>query len=129
MPVVDEASTRARVRPDVGAGVSLETFALVHRAMLEREEVWGYLRGRRVRFCPHVLGWRGEDPHVLGLLLQDRREQPPDGGSWGWLLEWQWVPLADLSIPIARKGEWVACPRDQRPAAAEFLTTIFAEAA
>jgi hypothetical protein len=129
MPVVNAASTRGRARPDVGAGVPLETFALVHRAMLDCEEVWAYLKGRRVRFCPHALGWRGETPHVLGLLLRDRHERLADGGGWEWLLEWQWLPLADLTIPIARKGEWIACPRDQRPAASEFLTTVFAEAA
>lgn len=127
MPVANETSTRGRVRPDVGAGVSLETFALVHRAILQREQVWSFLKGRRTRFCPHALGWRDEDPHVLGLLIQDRHEQLLDDGGWEWLLEWQWMRLADLAIRVARKSEWITCPRDQRPAAAEFLTTVYVE--
>jgi hypothetical protein len=42
-------------------------------------------------------------------------------------MEWQWIRLADLSIPFARKAEWVTCPRELRPAT-DFLSHIVIEA-
>ncbi len=128
MPAADAASTRGRARPDIGAGVPLETFALAQRAMLRREQIWGYLKGWRIRFCPHALGWRGDDPYVLGLILEDRQERLLNESVRETLLEWQWVRLADLAIPVALKGEWISCPKGRRPAASEFLTEVYAEA-
>ncbi len=128
MPAANAVSTRGRVPPDIGAGVPLETFSLVHRAMREGHQIWAYLKGWRIRFCPHALGWRGDDPHVLGLIVEDRQERFLNGGSLVTLPEWQWLRLADLAIPIAVKGEVITRAKTRRPAASEFLTEVYAEA-
>jgi len=120
------ASTASRTGDDIAPAVPLETFALIQRAILHREQLWGYCKGQGIRICPHALGWRGEDPFVLGLVINDRRE-PVEGASWEWLMEWQWVRLADLQIPFARKGDWVTCPREHRPST-DFLTHVYIEA-
>ncbi len=120
--------TEGRTSLHIGCGVSLDTFAIVHQAIIHREEVWAYRKGQGIRFCPHALGWRGDDPYVLGLILRERREGLRDGASWEWLMEWQWLGLRDLEVPLARKGEWMTCPADRRPCAAEFLTEVYAQA-
>ncbi len=126
MPLAQEMSTRGRVRPD-GVGISSETFPQLHQAIVERQEIEGFLKGWRIRFCPHALGWREDDPYVLGLLLEDGQARFPDGGSSEWLLEWRWLRLADLTLPVARKGGSITCPIGQRPAASAFLTEVEAE--
>jgi hypothetical protein len=106
----------------------VETIGLVRRAICAREQVAGYLEGQGVRLCPHALGWRGEDIYVLGLVLRQRREPVADGPDWEWLMDWRWIRLADLRIPVAQKGDWVTCPRAQRPNASAFLTRVYVEA-
>ncbi len=128
MPVTNALSTRGRTKTDIGSGVPLEMFTLVHQAILKHEQIWGYLKGWRIRFCPHALGWRHDDPHVLALMLKDRQERFLDADRREWLLEWQWLRLADLAIPIPRKGEWITRPKESRPAVSEFLTEVYVEA-
>jgi hypothetical protein len=106
----------------------VETIGLVRRAICAHEQVAGYLEGQGVRLCPHALGWRGADLYVLGLVLRQRREPVADGPAWEWLMDWQWIRLVDLRIPVAQRGDWVTCPRDQRPSASEFLTRTCVEA-
>ncbi len=122
------ASTMSRRPPDIAGGVSLETFALVRRAIQNREQLWSCCGGQALRFCPHALGWRGDAAYVLGLVLRERREPAADGATWEWLMEWRWIRLADLEIPSARRGDWIASPREQRPRATEFLTRVYLEA-
>jgi hypothetical protein len=56
------ASTVSRTRVEIAPAVSLETFILIHRAILHREQLWGYCKGQPVRLCPHALGWRATMP-------------------------------------------------------------------
>jgi len=120
------ASAISRGSGAIATGPSLEGFVLIQDAMRRKEQVWGYLDGQCVRFCPHALGWREAEPYVLGLALEPRRDAPMEGGGWEWLLEWRWIRLADLRIPCARKGEWVTSPREQRPPAS-FLSAVYQE--
>ena len=115
-------------RSSAGSGIApaLESFAFIERAMRSKEQVWGYLDGRPVRFCPHVLGWREAEPFVLGLVMEPRHDAPVEGGGWEWLANWQWIRLADLQIPCARKGQWITCPREQRPPSS-FLSAVYRE--
>jgi hypothetical protein len=101
---------------EVGGGVPLETFAVVYHAIVEQEQVRAYMQGADVRFYPHALGWRHEDPYVLGLVL---------GAETA--LNWQWLRLADLEIPTAHKTDWLTCPPETRPQAARFLTETYVE--
>jgi hypothetical protein len=124
--VILASSTSPR---DAGSmGGEVDVLGLVRKAIRDREQVSAYLEGQGVQFCPHVLGWRGQDLYVLGLALRHRSEPVADGPSWEWLMEWQWIRVADLQIPVARKGEWVTCPRTQRPSAEAFLTDVYVEA-
>jgi hypothetical protein len=114
---------------DTRPGVQkIEVLGLLRSAICAREQIAGYLEGQGVRFCPHALGWRGEDLYVLGLVLRERHEPVADGPAWEWLMDWRWIRLADLHISVAYKGDWVTCPRTQRPSASEFLTRVYVEA-
>ncbi len=119
------SSTVPRHSTDVQS--DLEALGLVHRAILHREQVWGYYKGQGIRICPHALGWRGHEAYVLGLIVRDRREPIVEGSGWEWLMEWQWIRLTDLGIPFARKGDWVTCPREHRPPT-DFLSHVVIEA-
>jgi len=103
-----------------------DAIALICGAMRVHAQVRGYLDGRGIRFCPHALGIRGEDTYVLGLVLDERREPVANGPDWRWLMEWRWIRVADLQIPIAEKGDWMTSPRSQRPSA-DFLTEVYVE--
>jgi hypothetical protein len=103
---------------------SLEIFGLLREAIVRRAQVWAILHGERIHFCPHALGWRGDEAYVQALVLQERRENVIEGGTWQWLPSWQWVRLADLEIPVVRRGEWITCPPEQRPEL-DFLTLAY----
>jgi hypothetical protein len=105
----------------------LDHCALVRGAIRDRQQVCASVGGRPVRLCPQALGWRGEEAYVQAVVLQERRGPGIEGGPWQWLLSWQWIRLADLAISCAVAGEWVTCPRDQRPDR-DFLTQVVCEA-
>jgi hypothetical protein len=121
------AGTRGWTRLEVGGGVPLETFAVVYHAIVEHQQVRACLKGHHITFCPHALGWRHEDPYVLGLILSDRRPTPPEPRDAEAPVEWQWLRLADLEIPTSHKGDWLTRPPDLRPQAARFLTETYVE--
>jgi hypothetical protein len=91
---------------EVGGGVPLETFAVVYHAIAEREQVQAYLEGRGVRFYPHALGWRYEEPYVLGLMLGAETT-----------LNWEWLRLADLesATPARQTGSRARRKRARKP--------------
>ena len=97
---------------------SLEIFGLLREAIVRRAQVWAILHGEPIHFCPHALGWRGDEAYVQALVLQERREDVSEGSTW------QWVRLADLEIPVVRHGEWIMCPPEQRPDL-DFLTLAY----
>jgi hypothetical protein len=103
---------------------SLEIFGLIREAIVRRAQVWANLHGGPIHFCPHALGWRDDDAYVQALVLQERRAGVVEGGTWQWLPNWQWLRLADLEIPVLRRGDWITCPPEQRPALS-FLTLTY----
>jgi hypothetical protein len=105
----------------------LDIFALIREAMTQRAQVWAYLEGQAVHFCPRALGWRGDEAYVLALVLPDRFAEGFKGGTRQGRLGWRWLRLADLRIPALRRGEWISFPRDQQPATS-FLTRVYCEA-
>jgi hypothetical protein len=129
---LSDRTTNPHAAAEIAPHVSLETFALIREAIAQRAQVWAYVGGRGIRFCPHALGWRGEDAYVQVLVLPERHGSVGEGGTndgaWPWLLAWQWLKLADLTIPCLRQGEWITCAGDQRPAT-NFLTRLYCEAA
>jgi hypothetical protein len=121
------ASRQSTATRDAAAAQGLlGVFALVREAIVRHAQVWAYVDGRALHFCPQTLGWRGEEPYVQALVLRERPEGAHEG--WAWLVGWQWLRLADLRIPALRDGEWISCPRDQRPRTI-FLTSIYCDAA
>jgi hypothetical protein len=105
-----------------------DSFALIREAIAERSQVWAYVDGRAIHFCPQTLGWHGDDAYVHALVLQPRPGSVVEGGTWQWLLRWQWIRLADLQIPTLGGGQWIGCPREQRPDT-NFLSRVYCEAA
>ena len=113
-----KGSTAPRVAAANVGQISLEIFGLIRETIVRQAQVWANLHGERIHFCPHALGWRGDEAYVQALVLQERREDVIEGGTW------QWVRLADLEIPVIRRGEWITCPPEQRPDL-DFLTLAY----
>jgi len=110
-----------------GAGVPAEQLNVIRGAIARREQVWAYRAGRLVRLCPHALGWREDEPYVLALVLRERPGGAIEGARWERLLGWEWLPVAALESPCPRRGDWITCPREQRPPT-DFLSIICCEA-
>lgn len=121
------SETRSPRPGEISQGVDLDTLALVHGAIRNKEELWGYMEGRGIRLCPHAVGQRGDEIYVLGLVIREREGVVVEGAGWEWLTEWRWIRLAELQIPVAHRGEWITCPQDRRPPR-DFLTRIYVEA-
>ncbi len=123
-----EQSTARQAIEENGGKPLLDTVALIREAIGARAQVWADVHGHTVRFCPQALGWRGDDAYVQALILQPRPGGVVEGGTWQWLLRWQWIRLADLQIAALGGGQWIGCPCEQRPGR-EFLTRVYCEAA
>ncbi len=124
----EKRSTSPRGAAGSVGQLPLDTFALIREAIVHRAQVWAILYGGPIHFCLHALGWRGEEAYVQALVLEAHRESIGEGGTRERLLRWQWLRLADLRIPVLRHGEWINCPRDQRPVTT-FLTRVYCEVA
>ncbi len=122
-----KASERSTApRPQAGTPV-LDSFGLIREAIRARAQLWACVHGRAMRLCPQMLGWHGDDAYVQALVLQPRPGGVLEGGTWQWLLHWQWIRLADLQIPTLGAGQWIGCPREQRPDT-NFLSRVYCEA-
>jgi hypothetical protein len=107
--------------------VPADRLNVIRGALAKREQVWAYLDGRLVRLCPHALGWREDEPYVLALVLRERPGAAIEGARWERLLGWEWLPVAALESPCPRQGDWITCPREQRPPT-DFLSVVSCEA-
>jgi uncharacterized protein len=76
-------------------------FDLLHRAILQRQQVVCSYKGRRREVCPYVLGHSGI--HEKALVFQFAGESasalPPDG-------EWRCLFLRDVGDVVLRDGPW-----------------------
>jgi hypothetical protein len=82
------------------------------QAIKARRQVCAIIRAARVRFYPYAVGWRRQEPFVLGLV----------SGEAGW--SWRWIRLTDIDSFFARRQDWVDVPRGKRPPL-DFLTHLF----
>ena len=64
---------------------SLGIFRRIRETIVRRAQVWTNLHGEWIHFCPHALGWPGDEASVQALALQERREDVIEGGTWHWL--------------------------------------------
>jgi hypothetical protein len=104
-----------------------KSLEVIRCAVAEREQVWAYVDGHLIRLCPHALGWRGDEAYVLALVLRERPGTAVEAAPWEWLLGWEWLPVAALESPCRRQGDWITCPREQRPPT-DFLSVVCCEA-
>jgi len=125
--IAPDRSTAPRAGGEIAPGVTTDAFGVICEAMRRHAQVWAYVEGRPIHFCPQALGWHGEDVYVQALVLRERPGNV-EGGGWEWLLRWKWLRLADVQIPALRPGDWIGCPPDQRPSI-DFLTRVYREAA
>jgi hypothetical protein len=79
----------------------MDTYALLERAIAEREQVTATYNGLARAFCPHALGLKGEVRHVLAFQFAgaSKRGLPPGG-------DWRCFDIARLTNVATRPGPW-----------------------
>lgn len=85
-----------------------DTYALIRRAIVERQRIHAVYGGHPRRLCPHVLGTR--DGRARALFFQfggsSARGLPPGG-------DWRCLPLEGLSEVSVHAGPWRTKPHTQ----------------
>jgi len=76
-------------------------YALVRRAIEERQQVHATYSGHQRRMCPHVIGARDGEPRALFFQFAggSGRGLRPQG-------DWRCLPLAGLSEVSIHDGPW-----------------------
>jgi hypothetical protein len=93
-----------------------ETFTLVHRAILDRQQLVFRYGGFMREVCPHILGYKDSAAGAREKMLAfqfaggSRRGLPPGG-------EWRCFALADMQAVTAREGRWHSGASHQKPQA------------
>ncbi len=83
------------------AGATMDTYALLEQAMLDREQVVATYEGEVREFCPHALGTKSGRRHVLAYQFGGgSRTALPEGG------EWRCFEVDELSSARTRTGRW-----------------------
>jgi len=80
-------------------GLAEDTTRVIHGAISRREPIVARYKGHRLILCPHVLGWRQGDRHVLALLVNTT---PP--------FQWAWIPLGEIKHAAVGDGPWFTTP-------------------
>jgi hypothetical protein len=76
-----------------------------------KKRVTGYYDGLYREMCPHVLGWKGSEHHVLSFQFggESSKELPPEG-------EWKCMVVDAISqLKILPDGEWRTGTTHGRP--------------
>lgn len=83
----------------------MDTYALLERAILQREQVVATYEGERREFCPHALGTKGRRRQVLAYQFggESRSGLPPQG-------EWRCFSVDLLDNAATRPGPWHTAP-------------------
>jgi hypothetical protein len=78
-----------------------DTYALVRRAIEERQQVHATYAGHRRRMCPHVIGTRDGQPRALFFQFAggSGRGLSPEG-------DWRCLLLDGLTDVSAHAGPW-----------------------
>jgi hypothetical protein len=79
----------------------MTTDQIIEEAIRTRKPVSGRYGGVRREFCPHALGWKGADRHVLVYQFGGGSESglPRDG-------EWRCLRLDELDDVAIQQGPW-----------------------
>ena len=82
----------------------LDTYRMVLRAILRRQQVIATYRGRRRKMCPHVLGLKSDRPQAL--FYQFGGESSAGLGREGSSSNWRCMFLDELEDVEVRPGRW-----------------------
>ena len=86
---------------DAHADRTMDTYALLERAITGREQVIATYDGAVREFCPHALGTKRGKPHVLGYQVAgESRHGLPLGGDW------RCFAVDRLTHLTTRPGRW-----------------------
>ena len=78
-----------------------DTYALVRRAIEERQQVHATYAGHQRRMCPHVIGTGAGQQRALFFQFAGGSDRGlPDGGDW------RCLPLDGLSDVSLHAGTW-----------------------
>jgi predicted DNA-binding transcriptional regulator YafY len=88
----------------------MDTYALLERAILHREQVLATYEGEEREFCPHALGTKGQRRHVLAYQFGgSSRSALPSRG------EWRCFEVDLLENASTRTGPWHTAPNVFNP--------------
>jgi hypothetical protein len=77
------------------------TYALVRRAIEQRQQVHAAYDGHRRRMCPHVIGTRDGQPRALFFQFDGSSGRGLAAGG-----DWRCLPLAGLTEVSIQDGPW-----------------------
>lgn len=83
----------------------MDTNDILTRAIRERRPVTAWYDGVRRVFCPHALGTKGRQRHVLAYQFAggSTSSLPPEG-------EWRCFDVAKLADAALHEGPWFTAP-------------------
>jgi hypothetical protein len=87
---------------------TLDTWALLERAVRQREQVVATYNGRRRAFCPHALGIKRGRRHVLAYQFAGEAGQTRAEG-------WRCMDVDKLESVVTRPGPWHSAPNIYNP--------------
>src|SRR5262245_60449920 len=88
----------------------MDIYALLERAILNREQVVAMYEGEAREFCPHALGKKADVRHVLAYQFggSSRTGLPPQG-------DWRCFTVELLENAATRPGPWHTAPNVFNP--------------
>ena len=93
--------------------MATETYELIRRAVLNKEQVIATYQGRRREMCPHFLGVKDGRPQ--GLFYQFGGTSSSGLGPHGSDQNWRCIPISGLIEVSIKAGAWhtAATSREQ----------------
>lgn len=89
------------------------SYATIRQAILNKYQVIGEYHGHRREMCPHVIGTKNGEAHVLCYQFAGGSQSGlgPDGSKDNW----RCIRIAEFRNVTTRAGSWHTAPNHSRP--------------
>ncbi len=90
-----------------------QTYATIRKAVIDKHQVTGNYHGYRREMCPHVIGYKNGEAHVLCYQFGGDSQSglQPDGSPQNW----RCIRIAEFTNVSSRPGVWHSAPNHSRP--------------